>query len=443
MIDIGWLAETGPCKMFKAGQSIPCPGASGAEERAMYILIVGEVDVYAAGAGGSAELIGKLLPGDIFGGRELFANVAENVYAAIADSVVYVLSESSFNELSWAQPEILFEVLRAAYMPMRKPPGAPDKKAGKTASGAAAKPKAAGAKFYDKQKQVAAETDDKAGTAGADADGSGVPEKDAPVSGAATAGDAPQSGSQVSIPAGSGLFPEGHKSYPGITKPEYARLVYPKDYVCPFCKKEFSDFKVFRSKLYEAAPMRYDLRRSYTDFQTEWYDIITCRHCYFSTLHNYYTEPKPLQTIKIEAALTDVRASVLLDFEAERDVDFVFTSHYLAMLCAEGYRQSSKLITSKLWGNLSWLYEDVGDEEMMRAAADKAAATYEAIYADTRLTPVQEQITCMSIAGMQYRAGVDRNLKKFLYTVKTMKSGDQTYVRLAEDFAYNLGGETE
>jgi len=200
---------------------------------------------------------------------------------------------------------------------------------------------------------------------------------------------------------------------------------------------------VFRSKLYEASPMRYDLRKYYTGFQTEWYDVITCSNCLFSTFQNYFTEPKPLQKKIVESKLANVRASILLDFDAERDIDFVFATHYIALMCSDGYLSLGRQIRAKLWGNLSWLYEDVGDEEMSKFAAKKTAEAYEAVYAETHLTPVQEQITCLSIAGMQFRAGVDRNLRKFLFTAKTVKMGDKTYAKLAEDFMYELRIEDE
>jgi len=133
----------------------------------------------------------------------------------------------------------------------------------------------------------------------------------------------------------------------------------------------------------------------------------------------------------------------LLDFEAERDINFVFMSHYIALLCSEGYLSIGKQIRAKLWGNLSWLYEDVGDEGMEKFASNKAAQAYEMVYTETNLTPVQEQVTCLSIAGMQFRAGVDRNMKKFLFTAKTSKMGDKTYAKLAEDFMYEIRAEDE
>jgi len=187
--------------------------------------------------------------------------------------------------------------------------------------------------------------------------------------------------------------------------------------------------------------MRYDLRKYFKDFETEWYDILTCHSCYFSTFHTYFTDPKPIQKAKIEKALTEARAEINMDFEDERDLDFVFTAHYLAIVCSDGYPTMGKQIRAKLWGNLSWLYEDVEDKEMEKMTAAKAAEAYEQVYTETRLTPIQEQITCLSISGMQYRAGIDNNLKQFIFKAKTMTSGDKTYAKLAEDFMYDLNLE--
>jgi len=374
----------------------------------MYILLTGRVDVYKASAAGGMQTIGSLIPGDVFGGREYFTDINDCEYAAGADSVVYVINESSFNDLSWSNPGILFDVFRGAYMPLRK--------------------------MTAIQKKV---------------DLSGAPKADASKNGAKSRTDAASkraggpSGLKAPEPVVIELFPKGHKGYPGVVKPEYATLVFPKEYDCPYCKKPFTDFKVFRSKLFEAAPMRFDLRRYYTDFQPEWYDVVTCHNCLFSAFHNYFTDPKPIQKVKFENELNAARASIHIDFGAQRDIDYVFGSHYLAMLCADGYLSVGRQIRAKLWGNLSWLYEDVGDEEMAKFCAENAAEAYERVYAETRLTPVQEQVTCLSIAGMQYRAGQDKNMKRYLFTAKTIKMGDRTYAKLAEDFMEDLRVEEE
>ena len=415
MIDIGWLAQNGPCEKYSAGQTIPCPGGEDGSERAMYILLAGRVDVTGAGRKPSPGI--SLLPGDVFGGIEYFTDKVECVYTAAIDSVVYVMNETSFHDLSWSQPDIVLEMMKAAYVPQGKPTIQVKSMQEKAATAASVKAKAAqGAKAAS---EPAAEP-------------SGIGQ---------AASSTPQTDLQAlheAMPVGSLLFPEGHKRFPGITKPAYLRLVYPKDYTCPVCKKTFKDYRIFGSKLYESAPMRYDMRKFYTDFQPEWYDVVTCRYCYFSTVHSCYNESRPVHKQKIENELAAARASILLDFDAERDIDYVFTSHYLALMCADGYLSFSVPLRAKLWGNISWLYEDVEDKEMEIYAAEKAATAYEEVYAGTRLTPVQEQTTCLSIAGMQRRAGIDRNIKKFLYQVKIAKLGDKVYVKMAEDLMEDM-----
>ena len=415
MIDVGWLAQNGPCEKYSAGQEVPCPGGANGSEKAMYILLVGRVDVTGAARKKSPEI--SLFPGDVFGGSEYFTDKAESVYTAAVDSVVYVINESSFHDLSWSQPDIVLDVLRAAYIPQGQPTVQVKSMQEKAAAAALAKAKAVQETKVAPKSAVSLI----AGTA-------------------ATSAAAPQI-QQIDVPVGDILFPEGHKHYPGITKPSYLRLVYPKDYTCPFCKKTFKDFKVFGSKLYESAPMRFDLRKSFTDFQLEWYDIITCRHCLFSTVNTYYNESKPVFKQKMENELAAARALVHMDFDAERDIDFVFASHYLALLCADGYLSSAIPLRAKIWGNLSWLYEDVEDKEMEIFAAGKAADAYEEVYKGTRMTPVQEQTTCLSIVGMQRRAGLDRDIRKFLYQVKTAKMGEKVYINMAEDILEEIRSE--
>jgi hypothetical protein len=247
VIDISWLVEHGPCKKFVAGQRIPCPGGPDAADRAMYILLTGRVDVFRASAAGGTQEVGSLLPGDVFGGREYFTDVDDHVYTAGVSSVVYVINEGSFNDLSWSRPDILFEVLKAAYMPLRKLTASQKNvlaaAAEPTANQKAEEPPVAAAAPKAKGKHAPkAEPEPKPGPEGASV---GMPAPE-PVTGS--------------------IFPEGHKSYPGITRPIYSKLVFSKDYDCPFCKKPFTDYKIFRSKLYESAPVRYDLRRFYTDF---------------------------------------------------------------------------------------------------------------------------------------------------------------------------------
>ena len=264
MIDIGWLAANGPCEEFQAGDIIPCPGGREVADRAMYILLSGKVEITTIGKRSSSPNL--LFPGDVFCGREFFTGVAENEYTAAADSVVYLLSENSFSDLSWSQPDIVFELLRAAYAPQKKlaalSSSAPQKPVAVTAANtktvqekkraqeAKAAQEARGTQEVNTQ-QGSKTTQEAKGVQAPKTAQEIKPDPKATRTTAAVAKEqAAASATQAGMSAGDSLFPQGHKMYPGITKPDYMRLVYAKEYVCPFCKKKFSDYKVFSSKLY-------------------------------------------------------------------------------------------------------------------------------------------------------------------------------------------------
>lgn len=409
MMNINWLLEQGPCKSFASGDVIPCPPVKADEPKAMYILLSGAVDVFGKSPVGGVRKVSSIIEGDVFGGREFFIGPTDLVYRASENSTVYVLTKDSFDDLSWSQPDILFEILHSAYLPPRQP------------SKTAAPPP-------QTKPAVAPAPAPTATTAEPAVDRAAVQAKVAAVAKATKDG---MTVSSLQLP--------GHKKYSSIALSVDEKIVTQRKYTCPLCKKEFSDFYVSRTKLRESKPMRYDLRRFYDGIIIEWYDLITCPHCYFTTFHTYFTDPKPLKKTEIEDYLIAARAELPIDFSAPRDINLVFTMHYLALLCCNGYPSLYRQIRAKIWGNLSWLYEDVLDTQLETAAAGKAAEAYENVYAEIRQSPTQEQIVCLSIAGMQTRAGVDRNLNRYVYTAKTMEMGDRTYVNIAEDFMNERG----
>ena len=107
-------------------------------------------------------------------------------------------------------------------------------------------------------------------------------------------------------------------------------------------------------------------------------------------LFDYFIEPVRFQKEKIQEALAAAKNETALDFTAERDLDFVFAAHYLALLCSPAFPSKQKQLDLKLWANLSWLYEEAGDEEPERAAALKAAETGEALYMSGNLNKLED-----------------------------------------------------
>ncbi len=231
------------------------------------------------------------------------------------------------------------------------------------------------------------------------------------------------------------FFLPGHKSYPDITHPEYKEFLFHKEYTCPNCKQTFDGSRISYNRL-TADPvlsqkMRMDFHIFYKDFEAEWYDIVTCPHCYFSTLIDMFLKPTYLRKAVYEEQLMQIRSSVMLDFSAERTLDFVFLQHYIALACSAAFSNHIQ-IDACLWMNLCWLYRSVEDQEMIRQAEDKTLEAYKDMYLNCSLSPEQEQRTCLTIAGMYFDKGEYIPAREWAFAVRVYPEAKIIYRNLAQ-----------
>ncbi|KKI52275.1 DUF2225 domain-containing protein [Christensenella hongkongensis] len=431
MIDINLLHDAAYREHFSEGQSIP----QDSDARKMYIVVCGSVGVFNAENDKNED---TLTAGDSFGEQLLFTGTSQQKFRALDAVTVYAIAADTFGAIARTNPMLLYMLLRDAYglkeTPL--PAGIERPAAGKQATVPANEIPAAAP-------QAHAPSNETGKTFKLSPEALKIREsllqkkdeikKDASANIQQTSA---QSAANIILEkhgAAPALFPPGFRGYAGIEKPEYKKYLFEKEFKCPNCSQAFRGYKVFLSKLVPSSPMRYDLRKRYKGFQAEWYDILTCPHCYFSMLFDYFIEPVRFQKEKIQEALAAAKNETALDFTAERDLDFVFAAHYLALLCSPAFPSKQKQLDLKLWANLSWLYEEAGDEEPERAAALKAAETGEALYMSGNLNKLQEQVVSLQIAGMLYRTGELEKTSRWLFQAKTAKTGKGIYTNLAED----------
>lgn len=383
-----------------AGQRIAPPEG----KKEMYILLSGAVEVFIVQQGGLAAA-GVVEPGRSFGARDFFWEEAPSLYRAREGTAVYVVTEDNFAELAQRRPDAALQMIKDAC----EPPKAVSRVI-------AAPQRPAPQRPVVKQQYVPEKKE--------------APRK--PQAGPPAAAPQRDTGGATVLVLSADFYPEGHKGYPGVVHPEYKQFVYDKEYKCPNCAKPFKGNRIFQSKLTTAAPIRFDMRETFVDFSPEWYDVVTCPNCYFSMLSAYFNDPKNFFRMRATQAISEAHEKVALDLSIERDLDLVFATHYLALTSAVGFVNQKQLV-AKLWGNLSWLYEDSGDQDMERFAAGKAAAAYADMFQSANPSPEQEQIICLTIAGMLYRAGEMKDIKRWLFNVKSNKSGKKMYADLADD----------
>ena len=241
-----------------------------------------------------------------------------------------------------------------------------------------------------------------------------------------------------------GFYLEGHRGYPGIVHPEYRKYLIQTEYTCPHCGNKFKADKILTSKLIPvrdmSEEMRYDLRVYYRDFEAEWYEIVTCPHCYFSSFENYFKDSNSLYRSRYESKLASLCDSIALDFTRERDLDFVFAQHYLALACARGINDRRQ-IEARVWMNLIRLYKDAGEEALAKIAEQKTVDAYQTVYMECELQPGQEQRLCLTVAGMLFAQGEKKAAREWAAKVRRGSGDRSAYWNMAEQLIQDVRAE--
>ena len=133
--------------------------------------------------------------------------------------------------------------------------------------------------------------------------------------------------------------------------------------------------------------------------------------------------------------LKNAFSNVFLNFSSTRNMDFVFAQYYLALICVKGMKDQT-LMEARLWLNLSRLYTDVGEIDLSIEAAGRAASAY--MKGFSILKPRVEHKICMSIAGILYKNQCYKQAKELAFHLKTKKTEQSLYTRMAEDMIADI-----
>lgn len=430
MIDIGLLQNAAYHRPFKVGQRLE----SVVEGSAFGIVISGRIDSFRPVPPDGLAPIGFFGPGQAFGQEKFFGAKTDTVYRASAHSMVFLVEENTFDALVQENPRIAYALLCEVYKPKELSPLEAIRE--KVQKGAAPAPKEAQAPSEKTEARTEEQVREAIRKKLEKAHHKSMRE-------AGTVVTYADSGAHTQfLQFSNALFPDGHKGYPGVEQPTYKKYTYKHPMTCPYCGSAFEGDKIFYSKLGPSRPMRYDTRMYYYNFQVEWYDIVTCPHCYFSMFASYFAHSRDLRRNLLADELAAAKGSVHLNFSVDRDLDYVFAVHYIALRCAAGYLNHHQL-RMQLWAGLSWLYEDAGDQSMAMFAATNAVEAGNEVYTKTKISPMHEQQLSMFMAGMLYRVGERENIRRWLYKAKTSGAKKQIYVDLANDLMEKLREEQQ
>ena len=227
------------------------------------------------------------------------------------------------------------------------------------------------------------------------------------------------------------LFPKEHVTYSIIRPEEFENYIYPQTYTCPYCNQTFEDYTPLSSKLVLKGDLSCNMRRIYQSFDPLWYEVLTCPHCYFSALESGFNSEEKLNKELFADQLDLVRLELNLNFEEPRDIEQVFASHYLALICSNGY-DKKKQIDAKIWLSLSWLYSDVNDAKMERFAVEKALEYTDTYYSECDLSPEAKQVALMILGTLARKLGNYNDSILYLSKAISVPTGKSVYKRLIE-----------
>jgi len=198
------------------------------------------------------------------------------------------------------------------------------------------------------------------------------------------------------------------KKYSAPKHPEYKNYTYAKTYTCIHCGQTFEDCRIFNSKLKadrkRFKKMRYDQRQAYVDFEPYWYELVSCPHCYFTAFSVCFLEGRYTMEEKYTENLKAAAKKIHLNFNEDRDINFVFLQHYLALICVQGlYNRNA--IRARLWKNLTWFYEDVEDDAMRKFAAEETAKNISIVCKNTDMKTEKGQSLALTAAFMYRMCG--------------------------------------
>jgi uncharacterized protein (DUF2225 family) len=237
------------------------------------------------------------------------------------------------------------------------------------------------------------------------------------------------------------LFPDGHKKYGQVAPASFNEYLIDSQSTCPVCGNIFQAKKLYQSKM-KFQTMDHDFRKHYTDFEPTWYSIWVCPKCYYANFYTDYNDIPPYKKQAVLAKLEEVKKQYSFQFNEPRTIDQVFDAFYLALVCAE-LAHASSLKIGKIWLQLSWLYHDVQDQEMLSLASGQALkGYYDVIYKTGENLSIAQAQQCFLLLGELYLLkGNEKEALRHFYTAIKKEGGKEAFNQQAEDRIHDIRKE--
>lgn len=234
------------------------------------------------------------------------------------------------------------------------------------------------------------------------------------------------------------LFPLGHKHYSLESAGPIDNFIYMKKITCPICNNSI-EIQAIRFTKLAIDKVDADFRQHFVGFEPLWYGVQICPKCnYASFVEGFDKIPERVKSLISEKS-SKLNTEVEAKFPAQRNIDQVFTSYYLALYLLEGIT-TDKLQEGKLWLRLAWLYEDVNDLELSKMASEKALTMYKNLYHTSRreTTVEQDQRLTMLLGELCIRNDLKDEAQQYFRDTIVHKGGNKVMNEKARDRMHDI-----
>lgn len=233
-------------------------------------------------------------------------------------------------------------------------------------------------------------------------------------------------------------LPNFHRTYRILEQYDPAPYIENVKAVCPVCGQSILKEYVKFASL-ELRSTDRDLRNHYLGFDVLWHTVDECPECGYANYNNEFLR-------KLKAPLNIVKKMVQEENEYYKKqfipmsrIDDIMFRYYKAIHINQCFNRKNSLLLGKLWLNLYWLYQEVGDEVMIAYSRKQALEYYKETYdsVSSFLTSVGNKQRCAALIGeLSYIEG-DLEASKYYFN-EVMKYPGDTLKELVYDRIYEL-----
>jgi uncharacterized protein (DUF2225 family) len=164
------------------------------------------------------------------------------------------------------------------------------------------------------------------------------------------------------------------------TEEQILEYLYPKEFHCPVCDKEFMDFIIKKSKL-KVLETDTDYMNHYKDIDPYQYDILFCSHCGYASTHAYFEKIVNRQQQMIKEKISPSYKP--MEFPMPLSKEHIMHRYKQAIMCAvamEAKASQRAFISLKL----AWVLRKMGQTKVEERFLKDAYAGLKAAFTAER-----------------------------------------------------------